>query len=115
MSDQRKAGRPTRPTVYTCKYRKEGVECSKWNRNCKVCGWNPEVEKARKEKIINKMNGITEGPSESAVETNVFDLEEVHDNCTVIIWSNSTTGEKSWAWYDNDNPPLEIHREEEPS
>lgn len=40
------------------------------------------------------------------IETNVFDVEEVHPNCTVIIWKNSVTGEYSIGWYDNDEEPV---------
>lgn len=32
-------------------------------------------------------------------EINVFDTEEVHHNCTVEIWKNSTTGAVSIGWY----------------
>lgn len=35
------------------------------------------------------------------VETAVFDQEEVHDDCTVVIWRNSVTGEESVGWYEN--------------
>lgn len=34
---------------YECPYN-EGVLCSK-NRICRKCGWNPEVDKARKKKL----------------------------------------------------------------
>lgn len=36
------------------------------------------------------------------VEVNVFDQEEIHENCTVIIWRNSITGEESIGWYENE-------------
>ena len=35
------------------------------------------------------------------VETNVFDEEEVHPNCTVQIWRNSVTGDVSIGWWEN--------------
>ena len=35
-------------TEVVCKYN-EGVMCSV--QKCNICGWNPEVEKARKEKL----------------------------------------------------------------
>ena len=38
------------------------------------------------------------------VEVNVFDQEEIHENCTVIIWRNSITGEESIGWYENEDP-----------
>lgn len=31
-----------------------GVGCDKINRKCVSCGWNPEVERKRKEKIYAK-------------------------------------------------------------
>ena len=36
------------------------------------------------------------------VETNLYDQEEVHEGCTVIIWKNSVTGEESIGWYENE-------------
>ena len=36
---------------------------------------------------------------EDKVEMNIFDVEEVHHNCTVQIWKNSVTGECSVGWY----------------
>lgn len=38
---------------------------------------------------------------EEIVATNVFDECEIHENCTVEIWKNSTTGEISIGWYEN--------------
>lgn len=35
------------------------------------------------------------------VEINVFDEEEIHENCTVQIWRNSVTGEVSIGWWEN--------------
>jgi hypothetical protein len=32
---------------------------------------------------------------------NLFDEEEVHENCTVQIWKNSHTGEVSIGWWEN--------------
>ena len=37
------------------------------------------------------------------IETNVFDIEEIHKNCTVVIWKNSITGEESIGWWENTN------------
>lgn len=36
---------------------------------------------------------------------NVYDECEIHENCIVEIWKNSTTGEISIGWYENDNKP----------
>lgn len=34
-------------------------------------------------------------------EKNIFDVEEVHNNCTVQILRNSATGEESIGWWEN--------------
>lgn len=31
----------------------------------------------------------------------IYDREEVHHNCTVVIWKNSVTGEQSIGWCEN--------------
>ena len=41
------------------------------------------------------------------IETNIFDQEEIHPNCTVQILRNSITGEVSVGWWPNDNKPIE--------
>ena len=41
------------------------------------------------------------------IETNIFDIEEIHPNCTVQILRNSVTGEVSVGWWPNDNKPIE--------
>ena len=38
---------------------------------------------------------------------NVYDECEIHENCTVEIWKNSTTGEISIGWYENGNTETE--------
>ena len=41
------------------------------------------------------------------LEMNVFDIEEIHPNCTVVIWRNSVTGEDSVGWWENkDEEPV---------
>ena len=35
------------------------------------------------------------------VEMNIYDEEEIHDNCTVQILRNSTTGDISVGWWEN--------------
>ena len=35
------------------------------------------------------------------IELNIFDEEEIHPDCTVVIWRNSITGEESVGWYEN--------------
>lgn len=38
------------------------------------------------------------------VETNIFDQEEIHENCTVQILTNTNTGEVSIGWWENPAP-----------
>ena len=40
-------------------------------------------------------------------EFNMFDDEEIHENCTVQIWKNSVTGETSVGWWRNDENRLD--------
>lgn len=35
------------------------------------------------------------------VDSNLYDEEEIHENCTVQILRNSVTGETSIGWYEN--------------
>ena len=35
-------------------------------------------------------------------ETNIYDEEEIHKNCTVQILRSSVTGEESVGWWEND-------------
>lgn len=35
-------------------------------------------------------------------ETNIYDEEEIHENCTVQILRNSLTGEESVGWWENE-------------
>lgn len=42
------------------------------------------------------------------IETNIFDIEEVHHNCTVQILRNSVTGEQSIGWWPEEQPPKEV-------
>ena len=37
------------------------------------------------------------------VKTNIFDEEEIHENCTVQILKNSITGETSVGWWENES------------
>ena len=40
-----------------------------------------------------------EGKKPIAVETNIYDQEEIHHNCTVQVLRNSVTGEVSVGWW----------------
>ena len=38
----------------------------------------------------------------------IYDIVEEHPNCTVQILRNSITGEETWGWYNNDDPPVAV-------
>lgn len=99
-----KAGKK-RAEIRTC------AGCLYWNYSmidspCRGClqngeltRWEPDVPKA--------------APEMQMVESNIFNIEEIHTDCTVQILRNSVTGEQSFAWYPNDRPPRVITSEEE--
>lgn len=51
--------------------------------------------------ICDLIGFTPEQPEPPKVETNVFDEEEIHENCTVQILRNSVTGEISVGWWEN--------------
>ena len=36
------------------------------------------------------------------IQSNLFDIEEIYENCTVQILKNSITGEISIGWWENE-------------
>ena len=42
-----------------------------------------------------------DAPVITHIETNIFDIEETHPNCTVQVLRNSVTGEVSVGWWKN--------------
>ena len=49
--------------------------------------------------------------TDGTIETNLFDIEELHTDCTVQVLTNSVTGECSVGWWDNSTPPEEVKGE----
>ena len=47
---------------------------------------------------VERMNGF----EQVRVETNLFDKEEIYQNCTVQALTNTVTGEVSVGWWKND-------------
>ena len=47
---------------------------------------------------VERMNGF----EQVQVETNMFDKEEIYQNCTVQVLTNTVTGEVSVGWWKND-------------
>ena len=48
-------------------------------------------------RLTNAGQGVT-----ITVQSSIYDVREVHHNCTVEVWKNSTTGEISIGWYKED-------------
>ena len=53
-SNRRERRKRKHSTEYECEYQM-GIYCQE--RNCKKCGWNPEVAKARAERMMGGNNG----------------------------------------------------------
>ena len=104
-AQENEARRQEKEEIRTC------AGCLYWNYSmiespCRDCRqgreltcWEPDVPKA--------------APEMQMVESNIFNIEEIHTDCTVQILRNSVTGEQSFAWYPNDRPPRVITSEEE--
>ena len=45
-------------------------------------------------------------------ECNMFDDEEVHENCTVQVLHRADGGEPSIGWFENNKPPVHLRRDE---
>ena len=45
---------------------------------------------------------IEQLPPSDQIETNIYDIEEIHPNCTVQVLKNSVTGEVSVGWWPNE-------------
>ena len=58
------------------------------------------VRLERKQATIDKIS--------DKIETNIYDSEEIHHNCTVQILRNSITGEQSIGWWSEELPPMEF-------
>lgn len=55
-----------------------------------------------KEAVLIAEKCIREVYGARVEEVNIFDTEEVYENCTVQILSNSVTGNVSVGWWKND-------------
>ena len=49
--------------------------------------------------ILQAADALEHKPSE--IEVNIYNHEEIHENCTVQIWSNTVTGATSIGWWEN--------------
>ena len=51
--------------------------------------------------IFIRLGFIRDEMKQKKVETNIYNEEEIHENCTVVIWRNSETGDESIGWLEN--------------
>ena len=77
---------------------------------CEDCQFNHEMlEKKDESKDANWFHFCLlnqESPEDwdfKIVESNIYNQEEIHKNCTVQILKNSATGETSIGWWENDS------------
>ena len=54
------------------------------------------------EDLLQKLKAADEAVVSEVVETNIYDIEEIHENCTVQVLRNSLTGEVSVGWWENE-------------
>ena len=55
------------------------------------------------EELIAELVTTRNQLQQQTIETNIFDQEEIHPNCTVQILRNSVTGEVSVGWWENED------------
>ena len=79
--------------VETIKRYCDEVKCN----NCHFGYWEPQVGI-----YLCKLLGDAPRRWEIPTETNIYDEEEIHENCTVQILRNSVTGEESIGWWENE-------------
>lgn len=46
--------------------------------------------------------GLEPDEIDREIEVNIYDREEIHENCTVQVLTNSVTGEVSVGWWENE-------------
>lgn len=74
--------------------------------SCDTCKWdnNEECPCAYCSEDGNRWE-----PKEEHIDKiGIYDVVEEYRNATVQILRNSVTGEETFGWYDNDNPPAII-------
>ncbi|MGM9601412.1 MAG: hypothetical protein ACI3W5_07495 [Faecousia sp.] len=82
-----------------CTNRVETVQIIRWLRE--------HAKEAQHPSWARMMNAAADRLSETAikVETNIYDREEIHKNCTVQVLTNSVTGEVSIGWWRQTDSP----------
>ena len=73
---------------------------------CTKCGTETKGGKPLTRSINQWNRRVGDPPTKNGqIETNIFDIEEIHHNCTVQILRNSVTGERSIGWWPEEQPP----------
>lgn len=81
--------------IYECG--RSYIQCT--NHNCHING--PVVYES--DKYASKDEAIRRWDNRvKKLECRVFDIEEIHPNCTVQVLKNSVTNEVSVGWWEND-------------
>lgn len=79
-------------------YVAELVGCPVWTHEMPVLA---EMIKEKSKPDFLKLCKETTEPKIS-VETALYNKETIYPNCTVQIWENTATGERSVGWWEND-------------
>lgn len=86
---------------------RDNCKCLDHVKTCSGCAEKyPELCKKERE-LFKAAADMLEADGRKSVETNIYDSEEIHHNCTVQILTNSVTGEQSIGWWKEDEPPKE--------
>lgn len=80
----------------------EAIEILKSRRKCAEyvdCLYVDSIDISAIDMAISALKK-QEGEKPIAVETNIYDQEEIHHGCTVQVLRNSVTGEVSVGWWE---------------
>lgn len=78
-----------------CTYHVETGQIIRWLRD--------HAKEAQHPSWARMMNAAADRLAEAntKVETNIYDREEIHENCTVQVLTNTVTGDVSIGWWKN--------------
>ena len=69
----------------------------------------PQIWDDLKMKASSMLSDLGKEPTDHPIvevrELNLYDKEEIYHNCVVQVLTNTATGEQSWGWWSEDNPP----------
>ena len=75
-------------------------ECAVSDKTCEECGYEGCSRYFLAKAAAEAIDGLIHPES-----SGIYDIEEIHENCTVEIWKNSITGEVSIGWYEGERNP----------